>query len=104
MGDVGQLEGDISNYENAMTNFTKLINGMSPTRQTGSLYKKRMEIHELADQIRHLENVEEDLVKLENRKNDLINIQGEREKDLKKALREDADADLYVQKKKKKAL
>lgn len=96
MGDVGQLEGDISNYENAMTNFTKLINGMSPTRQTGSLYKKRMEIHELADQIRHLENVEEDLVKLENRKNDLINIQREREKDLKKALREDADADLYA--------
>ena len=96
VGDVGQLEGDISNYENAMTNFTKLINGMSPTRQTGSLYKKRMEIHELADQIRHLENVEEDLVKLENRKNDLINIQREREKDLKKALREDADADLYA--------
>lgn len=96
MGDVGQLEGDISNYENAMTNFTKLINGMSPTRQTGSLYKKRMEIHELADQIRHLENVEEDLVKLENRKNDLINIQREREQDLKKALREDADADSYA--------
>lgn len=52
LGNLAEDTEDINNYENVNQRFLDLINQMSPTRKTGSLYKLKEEISRLEENVR----------------------------------------------------
>lgn len=52
LGNLAEDTDDINNYENVNQRFLDLINQMSPTRKTGSLYKLKEEISRLEENVR----------------------------------------------------
>lgn len=52
LGNLAEDTDDINNYESVNQRFLDLINQMSPTRKTGSLYKLKEEINRLEENVR----------------------------------------------------
>lgn len=52
IGNLAEDTDDINNYESVNQRFLNLINQMSPTRKTGSLYKTKDEISRLEENVR----------------------------------------------------
>lgn len=105
LGNLTEATDDINNYETVYRLLSDQLNGLSPTRKTGQIFKKNYEMGELADSIRKGDNIDKTIQELiqkreeaNNRKEQLEDKQAELQKklqDMSKAKDVAAEKEVY---------
>lgn len=68
IGNISEGTADINNYDEASARLKAVINGMSPNKKTGELYKRKKELSELKERVRRTGIVESRIQKLRERR------------------------------------
>lgn len=74
IGNISDESADINNYDKACTRLKAVINGMSPTKKTGELYKQKKEISALKERVRKTGIVEARIEKLRDRRDSIVQM------------------------------
>ena len=74
IGNISDESSDINNYDKACTRLKSVINGMSPTKKTGELYKQKKDISALKERVRKTGIVEARIEKLRDRRDSIVQM------------------------------
>ena len=104
LGNLAEDTDDINNYESVNQRFLDLINQMSPTRKTGSLYKLKEEINRLEENIRVGRDVDQAIKEICARLHDKLEEQQTLKEEQAQLLEKQREINIYkdIQRKREK--
>lgn len=104
LGNLAEDTDDINNYESVNQRFLDLINQMSPTRKTGSLYKLKEEINRLEENVRVGRDVDQAIEEICARLHDKLEEQQTLKEEQTQLLEKQREINVYkdIQRKREK--
>lgn len=94
LGNITQSMDDMRSYEKAREKLKNVVNGMSPSKKTGELYKRKRELAEIKECVRAAGGIEDRIAGLQEERNRLQALE-EQDSSYRHLLREKSRAASY---------